>query len=286
MRQHELTRADVLTAALPYIQKYHGKTVVVKYGGNAMTSPELKQAVMTDIVLLSLVGVNIVLVHGGGPEITALSSRLGLETKFIDGMRYTDKATVEVAQMVLCGKTNKDLVCSIEMSGGRALGLSGLDGGMIKAKKLEGKADYGYVGEIVKVDPTPVSDALASGYIPVISTVGMDEHGEVYNINADTAVARIASALKVENIIMLTDVKGIMRDQNDESSLIVDASIKQVEELIAEGVVVGGMLPKVRCLCDAVLGGAKKAVIIDGRVPHAILIEMLSDDGAGTLIHE
>ncbi len=285
MGEKNFSRADVLTAALPYIQKYHGKTVVVKYGGNAMTSLELQQAVMTDLVLLSLVGINIVMVHGGGPEITKLSERLGLETKFVRGIRYTDKETAEIVQMVLCGKTNKDLVNSIERSGGCALGLSGLDGGMLKVKKLESECDYGYVGEIVHVNTKPITDALASGYMPIIATVGADENGEVYNINADTAAASIAAALKVENIVLLTDVKGIMTDQADDATLIRDASVAEVEKLIGSGIIEGGMLPKVRCLCEAVTNGTKKAVIIDGRVPHAILIEMLSDDGVGTLIH-
>ena len=284
MEQKNFNRAEVLTAALPYIQKYHGKTVVVKYGGNAMTSPELKEAVMTDLVLLSLVGVNIVLVHGGGPEITNMANKLGLETKFVNGMRYTDKEMAQVVQMVLCGKTNKDLVGSIEKCGGRALGLSGLDGGMIKVKKLEDNFDYGYVGEILKVDATPIEDALAKGYIPVIATIGMDEKGEVYNINADTAAARIASAMEVENIIMLTDVKGILRNPSNPDTLIPEVRVDQVPGLIESGIITGGMLPKVNCLCEAVNNGTKKAVIIDGRVPHAILIEMLSDDGVGTMI--
>lgn len=277
-------KAQVLTAALPYIQKYYGKTVVVKYGGNAMINPELKQAVMSDIILLSLVGIKIVLVHGGGPEISGMLKKLGIESKFVNGLRYTDKETADIVQMVLSGKTNKDLVSLIEVSGGNAVGLCGIDGAMIKAVKLEDGFDYGYVGEIVSVDPKPIMKVLEEGYIPVIATVGIDEDGQVYNINADTAAAEIATALNAENIITLTDIPGLLQNVNDTSTLISHISVDDVEELIKNGIISGGMIPKMKSCEKAVRSGVKKAVMIDGRVPHSILIEMFSHEGIGTLM--
>ncbi len=278
-------KADVLIAALPYIQKYYGKTVVVKYGGNAMIDPELKRDVMSDIILLTLVGVKIVLIHGGGPEISSLLSKLGIESKFVKGLRYTDSETAEVVQMVLAGKTNKDLVSLVEVCGGKAVGLCGIDGGMIKAKKVDdGENDYGFVGDIVKIDPSPIKKVLEENYIPVIATVGTDDNGQVYNINADTAAAEIAAALGAENIITLTDIPGLMRDVNDKNSLIPEIHVDEIDSLIESGVIYGGMIPKVRSLEVAVRSGVKKAVMIDGRIPHSILIEMFSNEGIGTLM--
>lgn len=278
-------KADVLIAALPYIQKYYGKTVVVKYGGNAMIDPELKKDVMSDIILLTLVGVKIVLIHGGGPEISSLLGKLGIESKFVNGLRYTDKDTAEVVQMVLAGKTNKDLVSLVEVCGGKAVGLCGIDGGMIKAKKVDdGKNDYGFVGDIVKIDPAPIKKVLEENYIPVIATVGTDDEGQVYNINADTAAAEIAAALGAENIITLTDIPGLMKDVNDKNSLIPEIHVDEIDSLIESGVIYGGMIPKVRSLEVAVRAGVKKAVMIDGRIPHSILIEMFSNEGIGTLM--
>ncbi|MEA5069218.1 MAG: acetylglutamate kinase, partial [Christensenellaceae bacterium] len=271
----EELRAGVLTAALPYIQKYSGKIVVVKYGGNAMVNPRLKQAVMNDIVLLTQVGVKVVLVHGGGPEISATLTRLGIESRFVDGLRVTDEETMQVVQMVLSGKTNKDLVALISVCGGKALGLCGIDGGMIRAKKAA--QDLGYVGEVAHVDTAPILNALSDGYIPVIATVGVDEHGAAYNINADVAASELAAALHAENLIALTDIRGLMRDVDDESTLIPVVRLGEVDALIGRGVITGGMIPKVRSCEVALQKGVRKAVMIDGRVPHSILIEMLSD---------
>ena len=283
-------KAQVLNQALPYIQKYSGKTVVVKYGGNAMLNDGLRDAVISDIVLLSLVGINVVLVHGGGPEITDMLTKLDLESHFINGHRYTDVDTMGVVQMVLAGKTNKDLVKRIEHIGGHAVGLCGIDGGMIKARKLEdGKNDYGYVGEIIDVDASIIKANLAQGCIPVVSTValGVDEYGEdanpVYNINADIAAAKLAVALHASNFILLTDVRGLMYDPHDEDTLIPEVKIDEVDNLVREGVIKGGMIPKVNCCVDAVRRGIQKTVIIDGRIPHSILLEMLSDEGIGTM---
>ena len=275
-------KANVLTAALPYIQKYYGKTIVVKYGGNAMINPMLKKAVMSDIILLSLVGINVVLVHGGGPEISGMLKRLDIPSKFVDGLRYTDEQTVEVVQMVLSGKTNKDLVSLIGQLGGKAIGMCGIDGGMIQAKKLEG--DYGYVGDITGINVAPINHAIHHGYIPVIATVGTDNEGNVYNINADTAAAEIATALQAENIITLTDIRGLLRDVNDDESLISHITVDEVQGLVEEGIIGGGMIPKVQGLEKAVREGVKKAVMIDGRIEHSILIEMFSDEGIGTMI--
>lgn len=274
-------KANVLTAALPYIQKYTGKTVVVKYGGNAMIHPDLKKAVMSDIILLSLVGIHVVLVHGGGPEISGMLKKLDIPSRFVDGLRYTDEETAQVVQMVLAGKTNKDLVSLIGQLGGKAIGLCGIDGGMIKAKKIQG--DYGFVGEITNINTEPITQAIQSGYIPVIATVGTDCKGQTYNINADTAAAEIAAALKAENIITLTDIRGLMRDISDKDSLIPVVKIEEVEKLINDGIISGGMIPKVKSLEKSVLSGVEKAVMIDGRIEHSILIEMFSDEGIGTM---
>ena len=276
-------QAQVLISALPYIQKYTGKVVVVKYGGNAMINPELKRAVMSDIVLLSLIGVRVVLVHGGGPEITETLKALGKESRFIGGLRYTDKDTANVVQMVLSGKTNKDLVSLIGQCGGKALGFCGIDGGMIKCRKLDNGADLGFVGEITDINPQPLANAIYNKYIPVIATVGTDESGQVYNINADTAAAEIATALGAENLITLTDIRGLMRDVNDETSMIPSVRLSEVDGLIRKGVISGGMIPKVLGFVKALENGVKKAVMIDGRIEHSILIEMFSDEGIGTL---
>lgn len=278
-------KAQILTDALPYIQKYYGKTVVVKYGGNAMINPELKYAVMSDIILLSLVGIKIVLVHGGGPEISGMLKKLGIESKFVNGLRYTDKDTAEVVQMVLSGKTNKDLVSLIETEGGKAVGLCGIDGAMIKCvKKNDDEFDYGFVGEITEIDPSPIEKVLEENYIPVIATVGIDKDGQVYNINADTAAAEIAAALGAENIITLTDIPGLLRDVNNPETLISEIHIDEVASLIDSGIISGGMIPKMLSCEKAVRSGVKKAVMIDGRVPHSILIEMFSSEGIGTLM--
>ncbi|MEF9972610.1 MAG: acetylglutamate kinase [Clostridia bacterium] len=279
----EEVKAGVLTAALPYIQKYAGKIVVVKYGGNAMVNPLLKKAVMNDVVLLTQVGIKVVLVHGGGPEISSTLKRLGIESKFINGLRCTDLETMRVVQMVLAGKTNKDLVGLISVCGGKALGLCGIDGRMIEARKTDAAAELGYVGEIVKVDTAPILNALSDGYIPVIATVGVDAEGAAYNINADTASAEIASALGAENLIMLTDIRGLMRDVSAPETLIPVVHLGEVSDLISADVITGGMIPKVRALAGVLADGVKKAVMIDGRVPHSILIEMLSDEGIGTM---
>lgn len=280
----ERLQAQVLTAALPYIQNYRGKTVVVKYGGNAMINEELKHDVMSDIILLTMVGIKIVLVHGGGPEISEMLDRLGIESQIVGGLRKTDEATAEVVQMVLAGKTNKDLVAQIGTLGGRALGLCGIDGGMIQARVKD--PALGLVGEIESIDPRPITDALESGYIPVVATVGTDKDGTTYNINADTVAAEIAVALKAENLITLTDIRGLMRDLNDPESLIRQLTVDEIEALIESGSVAGGMIPKVQSCERAVRGGVKKAVMIDGRIPHSILIEIFSDEGIGTLFTE
>ncbi len=278
------TRAQVLIDALPYIMKYNNKILVVKYGGNAMTNNELKDAVMTDMVLLSLVGVKTVLVHGGGPEISEMLGRLNIESKFIDGLRYTDSDTIDVVKMVLAGKVNKDLVQLLTQHGGNAIGLCGIDGGMLtasRAKTADGQ-DLGYVGEIEKVNTKPITDALANGNIPVIATVATDENGNTYNVNADTAAARIAAELKAENLILMSDIAGLLRDRNDASTLIPSVNVSDVPFMKRQGIISGGMIPKVDCCVEAVRRGVKKTVIIDGRVPHSILIEILSSSGIGT----
>jgi acetylglutamate kinase len=276
-------KADVLVQALPYIQKYFGKVVVIKYGGNAMIDETLKQAVMDDLALLSLVGIKVVLVHGGGPEITATLNRMGIESKFVGGLRQTDEETVKVVQMVLSGKTNKDLVYLLQRSGGKAIGLCGLDGAMIRAKKLVGEHDLGFVGDITGIDTTIITKQLDGGYIPVIATVGCDDEGNVYNINADTAAARIASELGAENLINMTDVRGLLRDKDDEDTLLPVVHISEVPSLVNQGVISGGMIPKIDSCVEAVRRGVKKAFIIDGRIPHSILIELMTNEGIGTM---
>ncbi len=283
MKISNTDKAQVLIQALPYIQKYYDKIVVVKYGGNAMIDEQLKQAVMSDIVLLSLVGIKVVLVHGGGPEISDVLNKMGKQSKFIGGLRYTDKETAEVVQMVLSGKVNKGLVSFIEQNKGRSIGLCGIDGGMIHAKKMEGEVDLGFVGDIVSVDTSTILDTLKNGYIPVIATVGADEEGNVYNINADTAAARIASELGAENVILMTDIRGLLANKDDETTLIPHVNVSEVPYLKKQGIISGGMIPKIECCVEAVRRGVKKAVIIDGRTPHSILIEILSDEGIGTM---
>ena len=275
-------RAEVLIQALPYIQKYYGKTVVVKYGGSAMEDAAFQKSVMGDVVLLTLVGVKVVLVHGGGPELSAVLKKIGKESVFVDGLRVTDKETVDVAQMVLAGKVNKSLVNLIQNVGGTAVGLSGMDGHLIEARQLDEK--LGYVGEIVAIHPAPIVDLLEKGYIPVVSTLGCDREGNVYNINADTAAAHIAAALKAESLISLTDTKGVLADAKDPSSLITRIRLGEIARLKEDGVVTGGMIPKLECCAHAVEQGARRAFIIDGRVPHSILIEMLTDEGIGTMV--
>ena len=284
MAYSEIERANVLAEALPYIQKYSGKTIVVKYGGNAMISEELRQAVISDIILLNLVGIRVVVVHGGGPEISEMLKKVGQQSKFVDGLRYTDEETMDIVQQVLCGRVNKNLVATMNRLGGKALGLCGVDGGMFVAKQLdEGK--YGLVGEITHVDPSPVTCALNDGYIPVVSTVAQGEDAETsYNINADTAAAKLATALNAEKLILLTDVRGLLRDPKDESTLIPELQLSSVPALIREGVISGGMIPKIDCCVEAVRSGVQSAIILDGRVQHSILIELLSNEGIGTML--
>ncbi|MBR4711301.1 MAG: acetylglutamate kinase [Clostridia bacterium] len=275
-------RAEVLTQALPYIKRYTGKIVVVKYGGNAMINEQLKQQVMEDIVLLWLIGVRIVLVHGGGPEISDLMKRLGKQAEFVDGLRVTDRETVDIVQMVLAGKINKTLVNLLEMKGGKAIGISGMDGRLIEARVKDER--LGYVGEVTHVHTRPILDLLEKGYIPVISTIGCDRHGNAYNINGDTAAARIAGALQAQRLIMMTDIAGILRDRSDPASLITEMTLADAQLLIGSGVVSGGMIPKLECCIDAIHAGVRNAVIMDGRIPHSILMELLTDEGAGTWI--
>ncbi len=274
-------RAEVLTQALPYIQQYNGKIVVVKYGGNAMINEQLKEQVMEDIVLLHLVGVKVVLVHGGGPEISELMTKLGKKTEFVNGLRVTDKEAVEIVQMVLAGKVNKSLVNLLEMKGGKAMGISGMDGRLIEAKMRN--ASLGYVGSITNVNIEPVTDLLEKGYIPVVSTLGCDRDGNTYNINADTAAAFIAGALGAERLIMMTDIAGVLRDKDNADTLIPLIAVDEAVELLRQGVISGGMIPKVDCCIDAINRGVKKVIIMDGRVPHSILMEILTDEGAGTM---
>lgn len=277
-------RAEVLTQALPYIQQYNGKVVVVKYGGNAMVNQTLKEQVMEDIVLLHLIGVKVVLVHGGGPEINELMDKLGKKATFVDGLRVTDKETVDIVQMVLAGKVNKSLVNYLEVNGGKAMGVSGIDGRLIEAEMKDPK--LGYVGEITNINIGCVEDLLNNGYIPVISTVGCDKEGNIYNINGDTAAARIAGALKAERLIMMTDIAGILKDKNDPTTLIPKITITEAEGLKQSGVIQGGMIPKVNCCIDAIGHGVKNVIIMDGRIPHSILMEILTDEGAGTMVVE
>lgn len=275
-------RAEVLTQALPYIKRYNGKTVVIKYGGNAMVNEQLKEQVMEDIVLLWLIGVKVVLVHGGGPEISELMVKLGKEPKFVNGLRVTDKETVDIVQMVLAGKVNKSLVSFLESKGGNAMGISGIDGALIKATVKD--PALGFVGNITGVNITPVEDLLGKGYIPVISTVASDSEGNVYNINGDTAAARIAGALGAERLIMMTDIAGLLKDKDDPSTLIPHVTIEEAVELKKQGVISGGMIPKIDCCIDAISHGVKNVVIMDGRVPHSILMEILTNEGAGTMV--
>ncbi len=275
-------RAEVLVQALPYIQKYAGKTVVIKYGGNAMTSEILKQQVMQDICLLQLVGVRTVLVHGGGPEISEMMAKVGKEPVFVDGLRVTDRETMDIVQMVLAGKVNKTLVNLLETQGGKAMGLSGMDGRLIEAAMKDER--LGYVGKITKINIDPVQDVLDKGYIPVISTVGCDREGNTYNINGDTAAAYIAGALNAQRLIMMTDVAGILRDKDDPSTLIRELNVDEAVGLFRQGVIAGGMIPKVDCCIEAISMGVEKVIIMDGRVPHAILMELLTDAGAGTMV--
>ena len=275
-------RAEVLTEALPYIKRYVGKVVVVKYGGNAMINEQLKQQVMEDIALLWLIGVKIVLVHGGGPEINELMDKLGKEVQFVDGLRVTDKETVDIVQMVLAGKVNKTLVNLLEMQGGKAMGISGMDGRLIECSMKDPR--LGYVGKIEKIHIEPVNDLLEKGYIPVISTVGCDKDGNAYNINGDTAAAYIAGALQAKRLIMMTDIAGVLRDKDDPSSLIAELTVDEAHQLYEEGVISGGMIPKVDCCIEAIREGVKNVIIMDGRVPHSILMELLTDEGAGTMV--
>ena len=275
-------RAEVLTEALPYIRRYRGKTVVVKYGGNAMINEQLKQQVMEDIVLLWLIGVKVVLVHGGGPEISETMKRLGKQAQFVNGLRVTDKETVDIVQMVLAGKVNKTLVNLLQMKGGHAVGLSGIDGGIIEATMKD--ETLGYVGKITRIRTQPITDLLEKNYVPVISTIASDRLGNTYNINGDTAAAYIAGALNAERLIMMTDIAGILRDKDDPSTLIPALTVKEAKKLFDEGVISGGMIPKVECCIEAIGKGVKHVVIMDGRVPHSILMELLTDEGAGTMV--
>lgn len=275
-------RAEVLTQALPYIKKFNGKTIVIKYGGNAMLSEELQHQVMQDIVLLHLVGVKVVLVHGGGPEITGMLKRLGKETQFVNGLRVTDKETVEIAQMVLAGKINKSLVSFLEAMGGSAIGISGMDGRLIMAKMKD--PSLGYVGEVTKVNPGPIMDLMQKGYIPVVSSLGCDKDGNVYNINADTAASKIAQALHAQRLILMTNIQGLMKDKDDPDSLIPLLDVEQTEGLIRSGIISGGMIPKIECCISALRNNVSKAIIMDGRIPHSVLMELFTDSGAGTMI--
>lgn len=277
-------RSQVLIDALPYIQNYNNKVVVIKYGGNAMTNDELKQAVMSDIVLLTLVGVKVVLVHGGGPEINEMLKRVGIESKFIGGLRYTDKETVEIVEMVLAGKVNKELVSDLHEHNGKAIGMCGIDGRMLLCEKKQAEQDLGFVGEIIKVNTEPIINALNNGYIPVLATVASDENGQTYNVNADTAAARISAELKAEKLILMTDVKGLLKDRDNPDTLISSLNVSEVPYLKSQGVISGGMIPKIDCCVEAVRRGVSSTSIIDGRIKHSILIELLSNEGIGTMI--
>ena len=282
MSSHE-QQAQTLIEALPYIQKFTGKTIVVKYGGNAMISDELRRAVMSDVILLNLVGIRVVAVHGGGPEISAMLKMIGHESKFVDGLRYTDVTTMDIVQAVLCGKVNKDLVSQLGRLGGRAVGLCGMDGQLFQAEQMDEK--YGLVGRITGVNPEPVKNALEHGYIPIVSTVAQGVDADTaYNINADTAAAKLAEALGAEKLILLTDVRGLLRDPKDESTLIHVVRTQEVPALVEEGIISGGMIPKMQCCVDAIHGGVERVHILDGRIPHSILIELLSDEGIGTMM--
>ena len=278
-------RAKVLVQALPYIQQYYGQTIVIKYGGNAMINEELKQAVMSDIVLMQLIGVNVVLVHGGGPEISAMLKKTGKESRFVNGLRYTDEETMDIVQMVLAGKVNKDLVQLLQRNSGRAVGLCGMDGDLLRAEKLTASEDLGYVGEIIDVNTQIIEDLTAKGYIPVISTVAAGVDGHAYNINADIAAAHIAAKLNAKKLILMTDIRGLLRDRNDESTLIPVVNVSSVPKLQHDGIISGGMIPKIQCCVEAVRRGVGRAHIIDGRIAHSILIELLTDEGIGTMLY-
>ena len=278
--------AQILIEALPYIQKFNNKIIVIKYGGNAMVDERLKMAMMRDMVLLNIVGIKVVLVHGGGPEIDQMMKKLSLESRFINGLRYTDDDTAEVVQMVLAGKVNKQLVSLIHQNGGKGIGLCGTDGDILQVEKLESEEDLGFVGNITGVNTQPINMALDNGYIPIIATVGTDEKGQIYNINADTAAAEIAGALKAEKLITMTDIVGLLREKRDEDSLITNVDIFEIPQLIEEGIIMGGMIPKVESCVEAILQGVREAVIIDGRIEHAILIELFSNEGIGTLFYK
>ncbi|MBQ3692571.1 MAG: acetylglutamate kinase [Clostridia bacterium] len=278
-------KAHILIQALPYIQKYNGKTVVIKYGGNAMINEDLKSAVMSDIALLKLVGINVVLVHGGGPEITDMLKKINKESKFVNGLRVTDKETIDIVQMVLAGKVNKSLVQHLQKSGAAAVGLCGLDGNMIVAEKLITSEDIGYVGEITQVNPKVINDVINNGFVPIISTVAGSYQGDVYNINADIAASRIAAELGACKLILMTDIRGLLRDKDDEDTLIPSVNVSEVPMLKREGIISGGMIPKIDCCVEAVRRGVSRAYIIDGRIPHSILIEMLTAEGIGTMFY-
>ena len=284
MKISNADRAKILTEALPYIQKYSNKILVIKYGGNAMINEELKAAVMGDIVLLSLIGVKVVLVHGGGPEISEMLNKIGKKSEFVNGLRVTDKETVDIVQMVLAGKVNKSLVNYIQNIGGKAIGLCGTDGHMIEAEMKD--PQLGYVGEITDVNTQPILDVLDKGYIPVISTIGCDKEGNIYNINADTAAAKIAGKLQAESFISMTDIRGLLRDKDDEDTVIPVVNVSEAPQLIHEGIISGGMIPKIECCIEAIRQGVGQVFIIDGRVPHSILIEVLTDEGIGTMFIE
>lgn len=280
-----IEKAKILIEALPYIQKYHGKTVVIKYGGSAMMSEELKSMVMSDIALLTTIGVKVVLVHGGGKDINKMLDAMNIESHFVNGLRYTSKEAMSIIEMVLSGKVNKSLVSALSCQGARAIGLSGIDGNLITARKLEEEGvDYGYVGEIVNINDSIIKDMLNNGYVPIISTIGKNEEGETFNLNADTAACEIAEKLGAENVVLLTDVKGLYKDINDPSTFMPVLYVGDVDKYIEDGIIAGGMLPKIKSIVKAINGGAKKAIILDGREPHSILIELLSDKGVGTLI--
>ncbi len=275
-------KAKILSQALPYIQKYHGKIIVIKYGGNAMLSEELKNDVIEDIVLLTAIGIKVVMVHGGGPEINEMLRKVGIVSRFVDGLRYTDIDTMNIVQMILAGQINKNLVSMISTIGGKAVGISGMDAGLIQVRKRDG--DFGYVGDIVEIKEGVILDLLNTGYIPVVAGLGEDGQGQSYNINADTVAAAIAAKLNAENMVLISNVPGVLRDPADEKSLIPVMKLSEVKDLIEDKVLTGGMLPKIECLCDCVKSGVKKAVLIDGRIPHSLLIEILSDEGIGTMV--
>ena len=283
MVENSILKAEILSQALPYIQKYNNKIVVIKYGGNAMINEELKMNVITDVVLLSEIGVKVILVHGGGPEINQTLKKIGKETKFINGLRYTDEETIDIVQMVLAGKTNKDLVKLIMQKGGNATGISGIDNMLIEAEKYESEDDLGYVGSVKSIHPHIIMDMLDKGYIPVVASVGMDKDGHTFNVNADTAAAEIASAVGAENMILVSDIPGLLEDKDDENTLLPLVHVYEVNSLMKKGIISGVMIPKVDCCVRAIRQNVKKAVIIDGRIPHSILIEMLSKDGIGTM---